>query len=236
MMDLSTSHSGTDIANILCLQAPCSGTIAFENSIYSLSRSSCDLQSIKLIPRINPNNYLFHNMSLMDNITIEIPKTKYTSAIWNSKSINKFLYKNALSLIHCEHLYNMFDHYDTLTHVDNLSQLQILFARAVCSKASLIVLNRPYDSYSSLNISDFKSLFKAVCALGIGILIISSNFPSLRDSCSRICVFDNGKVPLETKDSQIGSSTKSSGAKNILKIKWPMQNLIFILHLPSIRL
>ena len=193
IMDLSSDHSLSGLPDYFDTHSPISSTVVLKDSVIRLNEVSCSgLPHIRFIPSVNLNDLMFYNLSLMDNITVDMPKEALYPGGYTSSNIRKYLYKNALSCIRCEYLIPLLEKYAELPHVSKVIQMQIMFARAVCAKASVIMLMQPYDSYDSINIRDLKQLLYNVCALGISVIMISTNYSSLSDTCSRIYVLDNG--------------------------------------------
>jgi hypothetical protein len=150
ILALSNDNWINHIADYLAANKYYGWNFVFNDSAIELNPCSCaGLPYIQIIPSLNINDYMYYNMSLMDNITVNMPSTAYYPGGVYNKSIKKYLYKNALSCIHCEYLIPMLDKYLMIPHVSKEVQLQIMFARAVCAKASVIVLLQPYDNYDS---------------------------------------------------------------------------------------
>jgi len=175
LIDLSGSRSGYDGSKI----------------VFSPAAGSGDSSEIFVVPPIKNRDYVFHNLSLMDNVTINLPGSAKTFFGGCSLPIRRYLYKNALEAIQCGEIDKIFGKETTLPQVDKPMQLQILTARAVCSGASVFVYIEPFESMS---LPEFESLLDCVSKLGVTVLVVSSSYFSLSEVCSDIYTFEDNVI------------------------------------------
>jgi ribose transport system ATP-binding protein len=199
ILGVSNDNWINDITDFLMINKSYGWNFVLNDSAIELNPSTCaGLPYIQIIPSLNMNDYMYYNMSLMDNVTVNLPDTAYYPGGVYNKSVKKYFYKNALSSIHCEYLIPMFEKYPMIPHLSKEIQLQIMFARAVCARASVIILLQPYDNYGS---ADLMQLLHSVCVMGISVIIVSAKYSSLSDACSRIYVLDGNTVVSEINNS-----------------------------------
>lgn len=152
----------------------------------------------------------FGNLSVIENLMVAIPDTKYENMLsswlrrnsikknekeWELKA-NEIL--ETLGLIHVK---------DTLASNLSGGQKKLLeLARVLMQNPSLILLDEPFAGVNPVRIGELIEILKKLKQQGIGLLIVEHHLQALKELCTRLYVMDQGRVIAEGEPEEVLSS------------------------------
>lgn len=181
---------GIDIVNdLLTGRAACSGTACFGSSVYTLKNQKFINKKIGLITSRASRDYnYFPQMSIMDNVTLMIPKKLCHPLGIINRRLQSYLFRKVLASLHCSELIEqdrrMRRHRNI--PVDPHTQFKVLVARYTCAGYRILLIENPQSLYDSSNIGEFTQLLRDLLNLKISVILISPNYHVLNKTCSHI--------------------------------------------------
>lgn len=183
---------GPALADILFSQSPCYGEVTICGKTYELHNTCVPRLQVGLIPE--GEDLTFQNLSLYDNITLNIPRELAKPFYATDTRINQYLYRDTLQLIHSSHLIEQYGSLKRLPVLGKEEQMRIQTAKWLFAKVKILVMINPAIYFDATNINVLKQLLSDVCNAGVSMIIISANVSSLLDVCSRVVEVEDGSI------------------------------------------
>ena len=180
------------LVDILTTGTAYSGTICMNGSDISIaSYKDAVRKGIGLINCNSDSPGIFFNLSLIDNITMMMPKV-YT--IFERQRLKKFLLWKSLEAIHCQALIDTYGIEKLLPPLSKSTQMKVLIAKWICAGVKILILVNPHSYFDDIDLDILKQLLKDTVSQGISVLIVSSSMQPLLALCDRISILDDGTI------------------------------------------
>ena len=143
----------------------------------------CISCGIGYIPELPQKNLLFSNMSLIDNVMLNIPDQYYNAFLINQR-LKSFAFRNALKELGFEELLPY--QKGPLPEFSAIHQFRILTAKWFCANMQAIVMENPFSCFDEIDFYQFQRILERLKELDISALLFSSNYEKLAKVCDRI--------------------------------------------------
>lgn len=186
---------GNSVSNTLFGQKGYAGEFYFNDKQIQLKSLDDAIQNgIGIVQESAHSKNVFYNMSLMDNVTLMMPKSLYHPLGLTNSRIQKYQFRHALEQLNCQYLIDMYGEDDTLPAVNKSTQMKIRLAKWLCINPRVMIFVNPHLSFDDLTIIDFRKLLLQLRKLQIASIIFSMSEEHLGQICDRVLYLERGKI------------------------------------------
>ena len=167
----------------------CTGAIRIEKNEQRMYFQKYKNTEIGLITSRASQDYsYFPEMSILDNVTLMIPKKLCHPFGLFNRRIRLYMFRHIMSELHCDDILR--EDYRSAgnpsVYRDPYMQFKILIGRHICAGCRVLLIENPQGLYDSSNSAELIRLLKDVINQNIAVILISPNFNILNQTCTKI--------------------------------------------------
>lgn len=183
---------GNHLFSTLCRRYDHFGELWLKDQCVSICKDDEIRKKIGIIPDCRISNTIFPYMSLLENLTLTLPK-KISFFKLRSNSYRYYISVHILQSIGFTDILKYLDR-EYIPYLSYDIQLKVAIARCIISGAEVIIMQNPDRCFDDYNIFDYYRIIKNVQRAGITTLIFSNNPDTLHGVCDRMHNMFNGKI------------------------------------------
>jgi ABC-type sugar transport system ATPase subunit len=123
---------------------------------------------------------VFENMSLAQNITINMGAPLYNKLGFDSRSVERYIIRETLHTLQCTDLQDRYGKFKDLPLLPRHEQMKIIVARWLCVNPHSFIFINPLHNYDDTTAHEFYSLLAILSEQGYSVMIISTSKNELR--------------------------------------------------------
>lgn len=190
----------SELVRAVCGIDPCeSGTVIFEGQEVHFKNYRQTLESgICYLTENRKLDGIFPGFSIAQNIETMIMKEYSTATLLHQKQINAVAqeYRDKLNV-------KSTGLSQTVGSLSGGNQQKVLVARMLATKPKVVILDEPTRGIDVGAKYEIHKLLRELCDEGMGVIVISSEFPETVGVCDRVVVMSEGRTIKEVTGSDI---------------------------------